>query len=57
MSVIESIKSMVGIEEDHPTYECVECGNTFESVSGPGSHWFHCPECGSEDPLGNDPSA
>lgn len=54
MAVIDSIKSALGITDDRPAYECVECGATFESTAEPGSYWFECPECGSEHPLGDD---
>lgn len=54
MSVIQTVKSALGIEPDRPTYECVDCGETFESATEPGSHWFRCPECGSKDPIDGD---
>ncbi|MFB6192074.1 MAG: hypothetical protein ABEI11_01995 [Haloarculaceae archaeon] len=53
MSIVDTVKSAVGLGSDHPTYECVDCGNTFEGQAEPGSYWFECPECGSEDPLGD----
>lgn len=53
MSVIQTVKSAIGMDSDRPTYECVECGTTFESATDPDSHWFNCPECGSEEPLGD----
>lgn len=56
MSVLESVKSAIGLSNDRPTYECVDCGNTFESATDPDSHWFKCPECDSKDPLGDDES-
>lgn len=54
MSVIESVKSALGLAADRPTYECVDCGSTFESGTEPGTHWFRCRNCGSEAPLGDD---
>ncbi|MFB6192538.1 MAG: zinc ribbon domain-containing protein [Haloarculaceae archaeon] len=51
MSVLDSIKSALGLGVDTTEYECVDCGATFESASQPDGPWFECPECGSEDPL------
>lgn len=54
MSVIESVKSAIGLESEAPSYDCVECGATFERSTDPDSHWFSCPECGTKEPLGGD---
>ena len=50
MSVLESVKSAIGLEENTtPRYRCLECGTEFESASEPDSHWFRCPECDAGD--------
>lgn len=54
MSIVQSVKEAVGLDSDHPTYECVDCGASFEGQADPGSYWFKCPECGSEEPLGGE---
>lgn len=54
MSVLQTVKSAVGIDSDEATYECVECGADFERGSEPDSYWFKCPECGCEEPLDGD---
>jgi Zn finger protein HypA/HybF involved in hydrogenase expression len=51
MSIIQTVKSTIGLGADRPSYECVDCGNSFETSTEPGSHWFSCPECGSDAPL------
>lgn len=48
MSVLESVKETVGIEEEKPEYECDDCGHTFQSDADSDSYWFQCPECDSE---------
>lgn len=57
VSIVQSIKSVVGMESAQPTCDCVDCGASFERTSDPDSDWFQCPECGSEDPLGDDEGA
>lgn len=54
MSIIDTVTSAVGLSSDRPTYECTDCGNTFETASDPGDYWFRCPACGSEEPLDTD---
>lgn len=54
MAVLDSIRSVLGLEKDLPEYECRDCGATFESAANPGGPWFECPECGSETPLDGD---
>ncbi|MCU4802206.1 hypothetical protein OB920_17660 [Halobacteria archaeon HArc-gm2] len=54
MSVIQTVKSAVGLESDQSNYECVECGTTFEKGMDPDSYWFKCPECETREPLGGD---
>ena len=54
MSVIQTVKSAVGLDSSGPTYECVDCGTSFEKSADPDSYWFKCPDCGSEEPLGGD---
>lgn len=54
MSIIQSVKSAVGFDSDRETYECVDCGTTFESATDPDSHWFKCVNCDSKNPLGSD---
>ncbi|MBX0296102.1 hypothetical protein [Haloarcula nitratireducens] len=49
MSVLDTVKQKVGMADEKPEYRCEDCGNEFESDSDPGSYWFQCPECGSED--------
>ena len=49
MSVIDTVKQKVGIEEQPPQYECEDCGERFRSGADEDSYWFQCPECGSED--------
>ena len=49
MSVLETVKQKVGIEEQKPEYECEDCGYEFRSSAKPGSYWFTCPECESDD--------
>lgn len=56
MSVIDTVKSAVGLDSSAPTYECVDCGSTFERKGDPDSYWFKCTECGSEEPLGGEES-
>ncbi len=56
MSVLETVKSAIGIEEEDQasTYECVECGSTFETDRDPSSYWFKCPECDAGSPVEED---
>lgn len=49
MSVIDTVKQKVGLEEQAPQYECNDCGERFHSAAEEGSYWFQCPECESED--------
>jgi len=49
MSVIETVKRKVGLEEQDPLYECEDCGDRFRSAADEGSYWFQCPECGSDE--------
>jgi len=49
MSVLQSVKETLGLEETGPKYECGSCGNEFTSGTEPGSYWFECPECGADD--------
>jgi len=49
MSVIDTVKQKVGLEEQDPQYECEECGERFRSATEEGSFWFECPDCGSDD--------
>jgi len=49
MSVIETVKETIGLEERTPDYRCESCGAEFDSGSEPGSYWFQCPECGEDD--------
>lgn len=49
MSVIETVKRKVGLEERNPLYECDDCGNEFRSAADDDSYWFQCPECGSDE--------
>lgn len=49
-SIIDSVKAAIGMEEETGTYECQECGTTFEStMDDADSYWLKCPECSSED--------
>ena len=54
MSIIDTVTSAVGLDAGGPTYECTDCGNTFETSSDPGDYWFQCPACGSEQPLADE---
>ena len=54
MAIVDSIKSALGLGKKYPTYECVHCGATFESAGNPDGPWFKCPECDSENPLGEE---
>jgi DNA-directed RNA polymerase subunit RPC12/RpoP len=56
MSVLESLKSAVGMHETAHAYECRECGHTFESNQDPDSYWLSCTECGSEELTHQSPS-
>lgn len=50
MSVIQKLKSALPIEDEgvtHRTFECQECGNTFESTKRPER--AKCMECLSND--------
>jgi predicted Zn-ribbon and HTH transcriptional regulator len=50
MSVIQKLKSALPIEDEsitRRTYECQECGNTFESTKTPDR--AKCMECLSND--------
>lgn len=49
MSVLESIKEAVGLEEQSPKYECQDCGHTFRTDADVDSLWYSCPECEGED--------
>ncbi|MFB6139485.1 MAG: hypothetical protein ABEJ26_03515 [Halosimplex sp.] len=52
MSVIQTVKSAIGIEGDETsTYECSECGSTFETERDPTSYWFSCPDCDADGPV------
>lgn len=54
MSIIETVTAAVGLSDGRPTYECTDCGETFETASDPGDYWFKCSHCGSEQPLESD---
>ena len=49
MSVVQSIMERVGLKDSGQTYECRDCGATFDSHSDPDSIWLKCSECESED--------
>lgn len=49
MSVIETVKRKVGLEEQNPLYECDDCAYQFRSAADEDSYWFQCPECGSDE--------
>ncbi len=49
MSVIDTVKRKVGLEEQKAQYECQECGERFRSGTEEGSFWFECPDCRSDD--------
>jgi predicted RNA-binding Zn-ribbon protein involved in translation (DUF1610 family) len=49
MSVIQSVKETLGLNETKPNYECDSCGNEFHSSTEAGSYWFECPKCGADD--------
>jgi Zn finger protein HypA/HybF involved in hydrogenase expression len=48
MSVLQTVKEAVGLDNHDPAFRCEECGNEFE-YSDPDSYWFSCPECGNDD--------
>lgn len=49
MSIIETVKRKVGLEEQDPQYECDDCGSRFRSAADDESYWFQCPDCGSDE--------
>jgi len=49
MSVLQTVKETIGLEESAPEYECNACGAQFHSGTEPGSYWFECPGCGEDD--------
>lgn len=49
MSVVQSILERVGVKEGGDTYECTDCGATFQSHSDPDSIWLQCSEFESEN--------
>jgi predicted RNA-binding Zn-ribbon protein involved in translation (DUF1610 family) len=49
MSVLQTVKETIGLEESALEYECNACGAQFNSGTEPGSYWFECPECGEDD--------
>lgn len=49
MSIIETVKRTIGLEEQDPQYECDDCGNRFRSAADDESYWFQCPDCGSDE--------
>jgi|AntRauTorcE11898_2_1112593.scaffolds.fasta_scaffold51286_2 Zn finger protein HypA/HybF involved in hydrogenase expression len=49
MSVIETVKDVIGVEDQRPTYRCDDCGTEFESEADTDSYWFSCPECDSHN--------
>jgi len=49
MSVIETVKRKVGLEDQNPLYECDDCGDQFRSAADEGSYRFQWPECGSDE--------
>lgn len=49
MSVIDTVKRKVGLEEQDPQYECEDCGERFRSAADEESYWFQCPECGGRE--------
>ena len=52
MSVLESVKELIGVERDSgeeaTTYRCGNCGTTFESFLDDDSPWVNCSECSSQ---------
>lgn len=49
MSVIQSLKNIIGDGPDQHTYECTECGAEFESYIDPDDHWVTCSQCDSRE--------
>lgn len=49
MSVLETVKEAIGVADERPTYNCPDCGETFQSEADPDSYWCSCPECGTKD--------
>jgi len=49
MSVLDTVKSTIGIGSSKPRYRCEDCGQEFESTADQDSYWFGCPECDSDD--------
>ncbi|MFC6614865.1 zinc ribbon domain-containing protein [Halopenitus salinus] len=49
MSVIDTVKEAIGVEDDTPSYRCEDCGTEFDSEADLDSYWFGCPECESTD--------
>lgn len=50
MPPLDTIKSLIrNVDPDAPTYQCTECGTTFESHEDEDSYWLRCPDCDSGD--------
>lgn len=49
MSVLDSVKSAIGVGDEQPRYRCQDCGQEFASEADTDSYWFGCPECDSDD--------
>lgn len=49
MSVVDKLKSAIGLDEEHSTYkyECADCGREFTSAKDPER--ATCSECLSRD--------
>ncbi|MFB6300428.1 MAG: hypothetical protein ABEH65_09225 [Halobacteriales archaeon] len=49
MGLIQKLKSAVGGGAEPNTYECADCGETFESYIDPDDHWVTCDHCSSRE--------
>ncbi|MFB6211279.1 MAG: hypothetical protein ABEI76_07060 [Halobacteriales archaeon] len=47
MGLLDSLKGVLGSSADEHTYECSDCGETFDSYIDPDDHWVTCDHCDS----------